>query len=131
MPEPARAFRCAFFARDYEASIAFYGNALGLPVVERWERGPDDRGTLFAAACGVVEVLARPRRWDPSSPWDVRPPQGVVLVVEVADADGLHRQLVARGVAVEEGPTDQPWGHRSVRLRDPDGLQLYLFTPAG
>jgi len=129
MSPPAPAFRCAFFARDYEASVAFYGEALGLPAVERWERGADDRGTLFAAAAGIVEVLARPRPRHPDSPWDHRPPQGVILVIEVADVDGFHRRLVERGVVIEEGPTDQRWGHRSVRLRDPDGLQLYLFTP--
>ncbi len=43
-------FRCVFFARDYESTVAFYRDGLELPVVETWDRGRDDRGTLFRAA---------------------------------------------------------------------------------
>lgn len=121
-------FRCAFFARSYAASLAFYRDGLGLDVIESWDRGRDDRGTLLRAGRGVIEVLARPASPPPDTAWDYRPPAGVTLVLEVADVDARHERLVAAGVAVAEGPTDQPWGHRSVVVEDPDGLRLYLFS---
>ena len=46
MPE----FRAAYFPRDYETTLAFYREGLELPVVESWDRGPSDRGTVFEAA---------------------------------------------------------------------------------
>ena len=54
-------FRCAFVARDYKASVAFYRDDLKLNKVGGWDRGHDDRGTLFAAAAGIIEVMALPK----------------------------------------------------------------------
>lgn len=123
---PDLEFRCAFFARDYEASLAFYRDQLEWPVRTHWDRGADDRGTLFEAGGGIVEVLALPAT--PVPGWDAKPPVGLVLVVEVEDVRAAHDGLVARGVELSEGLTDQRWGHRSIRLSDPDGSSLYLFS---
>jgi len=51
-------FRFAYFTPHYESTVAFYRDGLDLPVIETWDRNPDDRGTLFGAASGVIEVLA-------------------------------------------------------------------------
>ena len=53
-------FRFAYFTPKYEETVAFYRQGLELPTIEAWDRTPDDRGTLFAAASGVIEVLALP-----------------------------------------------------------------------
>ncbi len=97
--------------------------------MEAWDRGPDDRGTLFQAAAGIIEVLARPGTPPATTPWDLRPPQGAMLVIEVDDVDEWYRRAVDRTLPITEGPTDQPWGHRSLYLTDPDGITLYLFMP--
>lgn len=122
-------FRCAFFARDYGASLAFYRDGLGLPVVEAWDRGPDDRGTLFRAAAGIVEVLARPRRRVAGAVWDYRPPQGFMLVIEVDDVDAWYARAVDRRLDIKESLTNQPWGHRTFVVTDPDGITAYVFSP--
>lgn len=123
-------FRCAFHVRDYGASVAFYRDALGFPEIESWDRGPDDRGTLFSAAAGVVEVLALPSADRRGAPWDYRPPQGAMLVIEVESVDELYRRLAARKVSFATGLEDQPWGHRSFVLTDPDGVTIYFFSEA-
>jgi catechol 2,3-dioxygenase-like lactoylglutathione lyase family enzyme len=124
-------FRAAYFARDYEASVAFYRDGLELPVVESWDRGPDDRGTMFEAGGGRIEILALPADPDPESAWDHRPPQGVILVVERDEVDELFARVEARGVEIAEPLETQPWGHRSFVARDPEGMSVYLFTGAG
>ena len=40
----------------------------------------------------------------------------------VADVDMLAADLQDRGVAVLAGPTDRPWGHRTLHVADPDGF---------
>lgn len=124
---PDRQFRCAFFARDYERSIAFYGDTLALPVVETWDRGVNDRGTLFTAGSGLIEVLALPTTAPDNSVWDHRAPQGVTVVIE-DDPAAWYERAEARGAEIVEPLGTQPWGHHSVILRDPDGLTLYVYA---
>jgi len=121
-------FRFAYFTADFEATVAFYRDGLELPLAGSWDRGPDDRGALFRAASGIIEVLARPRSGSSSQPWDVRPPQGAFMVIQVADVDELHRRALEKNLPIQEELTRKPWGHRTFCLREPNGLTLYFFT---
>jgi catechol 2,3-dioxygenase-like lactoylglutathione lyase family enzyme len=47
----------------------------------------------------------------------------------VADVDTNHQELLARGVEIEEGPTNQDWGSRTITLLDPDGNRIYFLGP--
>ncbi len=53
--------------------------------VESWDRHPEDRGTLFGAASGLVEIFKRPESGASSHLWDERPPEGAFMVVEVEE----------------------------------------------
>lgn len=121
-------FRGAFFAAAYEMSVAFYRDGLGFEVIESWDRGPDDRGTLFGVASGIIEVLATPGAVPEGSPWDHRPPEGVMFVVEVADVDALHDRARAGRLPITDDLRTHPWGHRAFCVCDPDGITLYLFS---
>jgi uncharacterized glyoxalase superfamily protein PhnB len=46
----------------------------------------------------------------------------------VADVDGLHDELAARGAIVQLPPTNQTWGTRETGIRDPDGNVLVFAT---
>ena len=48
---------------------------------------------------------------------------GVVFLV-VDDVDGLHRELVAKGVDIDLKPTDQSWGNREMYVNDHDGNSI-------
>jgi catechol 2,3-dioxygenase-like lactoylglutathione lyase family enzyme len=121
-------FRFSYFTREYEATISFYRDDLELPVVESWDRSPDDRGTLFAAASGIIEVVLRPD--DPASfhGWDDRPPQGAFMAIEVPDVERAYRRATERQLSIREEITTQAWGHRSFCVREPNGLILYVFS---
>lgn len=121
-------FRCAFFARDYQATVTFYRDGLEMPVIAMWDRGQDDRGTLFAAASGIIEVLALPVNRKEGSVWDYRAPQGVFMVVEVEDVDELYGRVAEKGLSVKDELRNQPWGHRSFMISDPEGVNLYFFS---
>jgi catechol 2,3-dioxygenase-like lactoylglutathione lyase family enzyme len=121
-------FRFAYFTPDYDATVAFYRDGLQLDVVESWDRSLEDRGTLFAAAAGMIEVLSRPRGQGSSHLWDDRLPQGAFMVLEVPDVDEAYQRAVARRLPVAHELATQPWGHRAFGLREPNGLVLYVFS---
>ena len=127
----SREFRFAFHARDYESTTAYYRDGLELPVVESWNHGPDDQGTLFRAASGLIEVLKLPRHQEPDSVWDYRQPQGAWIVVETDDVDAWYGRVLDKGLPIKEELTDQEWGHRSFRLVDPNGIEVYVFSKVG
>lgn len=54
------------------------------------------------------------------------------LEFQVDDVDACHESLATRGFPIVKPPTTQPWGRRSVWLRDPDGnlVNLYQSIPA-
>lgn len=123
-------FRFAYFTPRYDETVAFYRDAIALPVIESWDRHADDRGTLFGAGAGMIEVLARPASPGASDHlWDSRPPQGAFMVIEVERVDALHARVAGRGIALQQDLTDQPWGHRSFCVCEPNGLTLYFFSP--
>ena len=120
-------FRAAFFTRHYDQSVSFYRDGLELPVLESWDRGEGDRGIMFAAASGVIEVLGPPTPESAVAPWDQRSPQGVMFVIEVPNVTEAYHRARGKGLPVTTDLTDHPWGHRSFCVTDPDGLTLYLF----
>lgn len=118
-------FRFIFRARDYEAAVDFYRDGLELPVVGSWDQGPAQRGTLFQAASGIIEVLARtPGRECVSL-------QGGELAYEVNDVDEWYRRVQEKGLPVRGELADKPWGHRSFSITDPDGIKLILYSIIG
>lgn len=58
--------------------------------------------------------------WLKNKPWGV----GVVVMPEVDDVDALHARALKLDVEVEEPPTDQPWGSRTLRVVGPDGYSF-------
>lgn len=49
------------------------------------------------------------------------------LSIEVDDLDAIHARIVAAGVEIEYGPTDEPWGVRRFFVRDPFGKLLNIL----
>lgn len=114
-------FHFVFEAADYEAAVRFYGEELGLAIVGSWDRGAD-RGTMFAANGGIVEVV--------SDAMGLRGPRRHGVVIEVADVDALEADLRARGVPIARSTELRPWGTREMILIDPDGQAVTFFTAA-
>ena len=97
---------------DYQASVAFYRDVVGLHVFREW-----GTGTVFFLGGGLLELSrsAAPVSGDKVSLW-----------LHVRDVDAEFTRLQAAGVEVVEAPVTEPWGLREARLRDPDGLLLVL-----
>jgi catechol 2,3-dioxygenase-like lactoylglutathione lyase family enzyme len=64
---------------------------------------------------------------------DPLPPVGTMslqLAFRVApqEVDACAATLAERGVAIVSPPTDQPFGHRTLFFRDPDGNVLEIYA---
>ena len=52
------------------------------------------------------------------------------FALQVPDLKSALERLLAHGATLVHPPVTTPWGDRSVRLQDPDGMQITLFQAA-
>ena len=125
---PVRELRLALTVEDYDQAVAFYRDGLGLPVVEAFE-GPDGSGVVLDAGRATLELLSvRQAEMVDRVEVGSRVAGPVRVALEVADSAEAARRLVAGGAEALAEPVVTPWGHRNVRVRAPDGMQLTLFS---
>ena len=112
------------FARQMAAMREFYGTTLGFPVHK--ELGP--HWVEFRVGSNLLALTERgPLFDDPSPPVGVLSLQLAFRVTpdEVASCAAV---LAERNVNIISGPTDQPFGHRTLFFRDPDGNVLEIYA---
>jgi catechol 2,3-dioxygenase-like lactoylglutathione lyase family enzyme len=119
-----RAHHIAIYTRDLPRLEAFYTQALGFPVVRRW----DAPGIVFADAGGLwLELTRQDAPDDGSRPRELDQGIGINhLALQVDDVDRAFQALVDQGVRVLTAPAD----YENVRvafLADPDGNVLELI----
>ena len=132
-PKETLEFRFAFFARDFEKSIHFYRDLLGMaPTGEWWDR-PDGKGALLSAGgTAVIEIYGAAAGKTYEGPAPVA--TNLALRFEnVSAVDDFHKRLAALdpGALADAGrlepPQDRPWGHRSFIVHDPDGIPVHIY----
>lgn len=109
--------------QDQDRARDFYVRVLGFDLVRDNPMGPDMRWVEVAPKGGQTSITLV--TWFPSMP------PGCVkgTVLETDDLDGDVTALGARGVAIEGGIQEQPWG-RFVTFEDPDGNGIVLQATA-
>ena len=127
-PSPFQAIQSidytVIFVRDMDAMRRFYEDVLGFPLLREFT------GWFEYRIGGNTLALARPTRTAKDAPL----PNGSAAVQlafkvsppELVDACADH--LVDRGVSLLSPPTNQPFGHRTVFFRDPDGNLLEFYA---
>jgi catechol 2,3-dioxygenase-like lactoylglutathione lyase family enzyme len=117
---------------DFARSLAFYRDRLGFEVEATYEDPPYATLTRAGARLSLAEqghpaedrpgvsMLAPP---DPSR-------LAAILVLEVTDCMGAHRELNAAGVPFLAEPYSPPWGGHRCFAVDPDGNLIELEEPA-
>lgn len=101
---------------DFERSLRFYSDALGLHVYREWGSG-STRGAVFFLGGGLLELSGSSRTGASES---------VSLWLQVRYINAVGRELQESGVDIIELPTDKPWGLREMQIRDPDGLRIVI-----
>ena len=123
-------FRFAFYARDFETSVQFYKETLGMTQMGGWDR-PDGKGALLSAGGrAVIEIYgaAEGKTYEGPSPLAIN------LAVRLAGppaVDAYYERLVASGARLEGPPQERSWGHYSFIVYDPDGIPLHIYSETG
>jgi predicted enzyme related to lactoylglutathione lyase len=108
---------------DLGRTASWYRGALG------WEFAFFGEPPNFAIASRdgqrVMYALSRERivpNWQVAeNVWNV--------YIRVDDVDACHAELVERGVELDYGLCDQPWGMREFGVQDPDGHDIAFGQP--
>lgn len=112
------------FARDMAAMRKFYGEIMGFPINR--DVGP---AWIEYRVGGTLLTLTKHGLVfnDPETPKGALSLQ-LAFRVARAEVDACAEALKARGIALVEEPKDQPWGHRTLFFRDPDGNVIEIYA---
>lgn len=124
---PIIELRVAFTTSEYERSVKFYCDGLGLEPAAIWNNDGGraliiDMGTatleLFdERQAEVIDQLEAGRRVSGQ----------IRFALQVSDLKTAMERLLAHGATLVHPPVMTPWGDYNVRLQDPDGMQITLF----
>jgi catechol 2,3-dioxygenase-like lactoylglutathione lyase family enzyme len=128
MTERKGKFRFTYFTDKYEETYKFYKDSLEFNLGHSWDRSEHDKGALFEAGEGLIEILHRSDdEAHRVSGLDYRIPQGVFMCIQTWDVDQLYKKYKERGIPMKQEIVDQSWGHRSFSIVEPNGLVLFFF----
>ncbi|WP_305092479.1 VOC family protein [Prescottella sp. R16] len=100
--------------RDYEVTLSFYRDVLGLAIAREYPGG-----TVFFAGQGLIEVTSHG-----GSGLECRFTGALWLQVRnLADA---HTELVRAEIPIVREPQLEPWGLREMWIADPDDIPIVL-----
>lgn len=125
---PFRAIRAidytVVFVRDMTAMRRFYEDVLALSLLR--ELSPN--WIEYGVGPNTL-ALARPGRTAADAPI----PAGsaslqLAFKVSAAEVDACADELVRLGIVLVSPPTNQPFGHRTLFFRDPDGNLLEIYA---
>ncbi|MEV0810096.1 VOC family protein [Micromonospora sp. NPDC050200] len=127
-PPTVRQLRLVVEAEDYEAAVAFFRDALGLPEQAAFSGDGDARVVILDAGRATLEIAnpAQKRMIDEVEVGRQVAPK-IRVAFEVDDAAAVTGRLVAAGATEIAPPTVTPWHSLNSRLDAPAGLQLTLF----
>ncbi|MFY0652109.1 MAG: VOC family protein [Cyclobacteriaceae bacterium] len=121
-------FRYTYFTDKYDETFYFYRDQLGFELSHAWDRNEDDRGAVFKIGHGLIEILSSPKKTENRyAGLDYRTPQGVFTGIQVWDVDKLFKTYKTKGIPFNQEIINQPWGHRSFYILEPNGLILGFY----
>ncbi len=106
------------FARQMTVMREFYGTVLGFPL----HRELGAKWIEYRVGANILALTERGAIFD-----DPSPPVGA-LSLQPSEVAKCASTLKERGVSIISGPTDQPFGHRTLFFRDPDGNVLEIYA---
>jgi lactoylglutathione lyase len=112
------------FARQMSKMREFYGATMGFAL----HRELSPKWVEYRVGSNILALAEPGARFN-----DPLPPVGTMslqLAFRVApqEVDACAATLAKRGVAIVSPPTDQPFGHRTLFFRDPDGNVLEIYA---
>ena len=99
--------------RDYQSSLTFYRDTLGLAIAREYPGG-----TVFFAGQSLIELAGHSRPADSDGAFPG------ALWLQVRDVYAVQDELRNRGVAIAREARQEPWTLHEMHVADPDGITL-------
>lgn len=106
--------RVLFRPADYDGSVRFYRDSLGLAIAREYPGG-----TVFFAGQSLIELAGH---GEPTSLSGAKFPGALWL--QVRDLYQTQDELRDRGVTIAREARREPWGLHEMHIADPDGITL-------
>src|SRR5690554_3420564 len=93
------------YVRDVAASVAFYRDGLGLPLLSR----PAPHMAMIGLGRGVIYLHADPQDapdWLRKALESEHRGVGIILHIQVSNVNSLADTLIAKGIDISDGPVD-------------------------
>ena len=119
-------------APDFDEAVAFYRDVLGATEELAIDGTAGERVAILEVGRATLE-LSNPAQVAMIDEVEVgrRVAPRLRVAFEVADAEGVTRELVEGGAELVAAPTVTPWQSLNSRLEAPAGLQLTVFQELG
>jgi catechol 2,3-dioxygenase-like lactoylglutathione lyase family enzyme len=98
---------------DYERSLAFYRDGIGLAIWREY-----GAGTVFFAGQSLIELAGHGRDESDDGAF------GGAIWLQVRDIYDAQLELSERGVQIAREARQEPWGLHEMHVTDPDGVTL-------
>jgi len=98
---------------DYQRSLSFYRDGLGLAIAREY-----GAGTVFYAGQSLIELAGHGRGAESSGTFPG------ALWLQVRDVRATQAELTGRGVPISRAAQQEPWGLHEMHVVDPDGVVL-------
>lgn len=127
MDPEVQELRVVVTAPDYEAAVAFYRDALGMPELAAFSTDTT-RVVILDAGRATLEIADPPHAAFVDDIEVGRRIAGQIrIALQVPSAVEATNRAVSAGAELIAAPTETPWRSLNARLAAPAGLQLTLF----
>ena len=124
---PVLELRVALTSIDYERSVKFYCDGLGLEPAAIWNNG-GGRALILDMGNATLEIFDETQAQTIDQiEAEQRISRQIRFALEVPDLKIAMERLLTHGATLVHPPIITPWGDYNVRLQDPDGMQITLF----
>jgi predicted enzyme related to lactoylglutathione lyase len=124
---PVLELRIALTAADYERSVKFYCEGLGIEPAAVWNNG-QGRALVLEMGNATLELFDEIQAATIDQIEAEQRISGQIrFALQVPDLKAAMERLLAHGATLIHPPIITPWGDYNVRLQDPDGMQITLF----
>jgi catechol 2,3-dioxygenase-like lactoylglutathione lyase family enzyme len=129
--QPILELRIALTTSDYDGSVKFYCEGLGIEPAAIWDNAQGQARILNMGAASL-EIFDEKRAETIDQIEAGKRVSGQTrFALKVPDLKTAMERLLSQGAIMVHPPVVTPWGDTNVRLQDPDGMQITLFQAPG
>jgi catechol 2,3-dioxygenase-like lactoylglutathione lyase family enzyme len=124
---PVLELRVALTTSDYERSVKFYCEGLGIEPAAIWNNG-QGKALVINMGNATLEIFDETQAETIDQLEAGKRVSGQIrFALQVPDLQAAMDRLISHGATLVHPPLTTPWGDYNVRLQDPDGMQITLF----